>query len=408
MSFDADIIVVGGGLTGPALALACSLAGATAIVLDAGPEPTDDAPPFDGRSYAVALGSRNLLGALGVWPQLAEVAEPILDIVVSDGRAGQGVSPMFAHFDHREIEEGPFGALVEDRHLRLALHRAARDNPHVDLRHGVTVTGQTVGPAFAEVTLSDGGTVRGKVIVGCDGRRSGVAERAGIRRHGWDYDQTSLVCAIAHNLPHEGTAHQIFLPPGPLAILPLRDRQSAIVWTESRARAEAIMTLDDAGYIAELRPRFGDFLGDISLVGQRYAYPLGLTLAERFVKPRIALVGDAAHGIHPIAGQGLNLGFRDIAAFAEVISEAHKRGEDIGTLPVLDRYQTWRRFDTSLLAVATDGFNRLFSNDNPVLRHLRDVGLGAVNRVAPLRRTFMREAAGLTGDVPKLMSGRPL
>ncbi|MEL6677590.1 MAG: FAD-dependent monooxygenase [Pseudomonadota bacterium] len=390
MEFDADIIVVGGGLTGPALALASALAGASVIVLDAGPAPAADAPAFDGRSYAVALGSQNLLRALGVWEHVAPNAQPILDIVVSDGRAGQGVSPLFVHFDHREIEEGPFGALVEDRHLRVALHAAATRHAAVEIRHGARVRAQAVTQTGAEVSLEDGTTLHARVLVGCDGRQSGVAARAGIRRLGWDYDQTSLVCAIAHAKPHEGTAHQIFLPPGPLAILPLQGDQSAIVWTESRARAQAIMELGDADYIAELRPRFGDFLGEISLVGQRYAYPLGLTLAERFVAPRVALVGDAAHGIHPIAGQGLNLGFRDIAAFAEVISDGRRRGEDIGAAPVLARYQTWRRFDTSLLAVATDGFNRLFSNDHPLLRHVRDVGLGAVNRLPPLRRGFMR------------------
>jgi 2-octaprenyl-6-methoxyphenol hydroxylase len=244
--------------------------------------------------------------------------------------------------------------------------------------------------------------------VGADGRRSGTAERAGIRRTGWDYGQTALVCAIAHERPHHGIAQQFFMPAGPLAILPLPGKRSSIVWSERTARAAEIAAMDDADYLDALRPAFGDFLGEITLAGHRYSYPLSLSIAERFVDTRLALVGDAAHGVHPIAGQGLNLGLRDVAALAEVLADARRRGEDIARAEVLARYQSWRRFDTAAMAVATDAFNRLFSNDNPALRVLRDAGMGVVQAVPGLRRMFIREAAGLTGDVPKLLRGRPL
>jgi len=242
--------------------------------------------------------------------------------------------------------------------------------------------------------------------VAADGRTSAIAQRAGITRTGWAYTQTSLVCAIEHARPHHGIAHQMFLPAGPLAILPLPGNRSSIVWTEERGRAEAISGLDDAGYLAVLRPRFGSFLGEISLVGQRYSFPLGLTLANSLTARRVVLVGDAAHGIHPLAGQGLNLGLRDVAALAQVVVEARRRGEDPGASDVLARYSRWRRFDIAALAAATDGINRIFSNTNPVLRLGRDLALGAINRAPALRRRLIREAAALTGDLPRLLEGR--
>jgi 2-octaprenyl-6-methoxyphenol hydroxylase len=258
------------------------------------------------------------------------------------------------------------------------------------------------------VTLADGTQASAALVAGCDGRDSQVAWRAGIRRRGGDYGQVSLVCAVAHERPHRGIAHQFFMPEGPLAILPLPGDRSSIVWTESAARAAAIGRLDAAGYLAELRPRFGDFLGDIGLEGVRYSYPLGLSLADSLVAERLALAGDAAHGIHPLAGQGLNLGLRDVATLAEVLVLAHRRGQDVGAADVLADYARWRRADIALLAAATDGINRLFSNDNPVLRLGRDLGLGLVDRLPPLRRALIAEAAGLTGDLPRLLRGRPL
>lgn len=402
-----EVVVVGGGLNGPVLALALAQGGIASVVLDAAPAAATAAPDFDGRAYALALSSRRMLATLGVWPAVAPHAQAIEGIRIGDGRAGEGASPAFLHFDQHELPEGPMGHVVEDRYLRAALGGALAA-AGVEVRTGAAVTAQSVGPGGATVTLSDGTTLAAPLVVGCDGRASGTAARAGIGRRGWDYRQTSLVCALAHERPHGGVAHQFFMPEGPLAILPLPGNRSSIVWTEERGRAEAIQSFAEEDYLAVLRPRFGDFLGAIRLEGRRYAYPLGLSLAARWTAPRLALAGDAAHGIHPLAGQGLNLGLRDVAALAEVLVAARRRGQDIGAADVLGDYQRWRRFDTALLAAATDGINRLFSNDNPILRLGRDLGLGIVNRLPPVRRALIAEAAGLSGDLPALLRGRRL
>lgn len=408
MTPDSDILIAGGGLNGPALALALARAGLSVTVVDARPAPARAEAGFDGRAYALALASRRLLQAIGIWPAVAPLSQPILKIVASDGRAGTGAAPFFLTFDSAEIEEGPMGHMVEDRHLYAAFLDAMRAEPRIRLIPGTAVTAQEPVAGGIRVALSDGQALTARLIAGCDGRGSATATRAGIRRLGWGYGQTALVTAIEHELPHEGTAHQLFLPSGPLAILPLPGNRSSIVWSEAEAAAKAIQALPDEEYLSVLRPRFGDFLGGIRLAGDRFTYPLSLSLAERFVAPRVALVGDAAHGVHPIAGQGLNLGLRDVGALAEVLVGAARRGEDIGAPDVLDRYQTWRRFDSTALALGMDGVNKLFSNDNPVLRSLRDLGLGAVNALPGLRRRFIREAAGLAGDLPRLMQGQPL
>ena len=408
METDTDIVIAGGGLNGTSLALALASAGFGVTLVDPVPVETRADPGFDGRSYALALGSQRLLAALGLWDTLAEHAQPILDIRITDGAVGAGPSPIVLAFDHREIEDGPMGYLVEDRHLRRALLDRIAGETRITLVTGPQVTDQAPGPAGIDVTLSDGTVLHPALLVGCDGKRSGTARRAGIKRQGWRYGQTSLVCALAHERPHEGCAHQYFLPSGPLAILPLTGNRSSIVWTESDARAAEIHGMDEEGYLAALRPRIGGFLGEIELAGARFTYPLELSLTERLVAPRVALLGDAGHALHPIAGQGLNAGLKDVAALAEVLTEAQRRGEDIGSEDVLGRYQRWRRFDIAALALATDGINRLFSNNNPLLRGLRDLGLGAVSHLPGLRRGFIREAAGLTGDVPRLNRGLPL
>jgi 2-octaprenyl-6-methoxyphenol hydroxylase len=408
MTEKTDILIVGGGLNGPALALALAQGGLRVTVIDARPAPDRAARGFDGRAYALAIASKRLLTVLGVWPRVADRTQPILQIKASDGRAGAGAAPFFLTFDAAEIEEGPMGFLLEDRFLYSAFHAAMSDTPGITLLSGESVVAQEVTATGAAVTLASGRTLTGRLLAGCDGRGGGTADRAGIRRIGWGYGQTALVTAVAHELPHNGIAHQYFMPEGPLAILPLPGNFSSIVWTEAEARAAAIQALPDAGYLAALRPRFGDFLGGIALAGERFTYPLSLTLAEAFVKPRLALVGDAAHGVHPIAGQGLNLGFRDVGALAEVLILAARRGEDIGAVDVLERYERWRRFDSTTLALGMDSVNRLFSNDNPLLRAGRDLGLGLVNAVPGLRRRFMRQAAGLQGEVPRLLTGRTI
>ncbi len=408
MTKASDILIVGGGLNGPALALALAQTGHTVTVIDALAEKVRKNTAFDGRAYALALASKRLLDATGVWERVADHAQPMREIKVTDGHAGAGPSPFFMHFDHAEIEEGPMGYMVEDRHLRRAFLDAMNAEKRITEISGKSVVAQETGATGITLTLDDGSTVAGQLLVGCDGRRSGTAERAGIKRTGWDYGQTALVCAIEHDLPHHGVAHQFFMPPGPLAILPLTGNRSSIVWSERTETAVRINAMSEAEYLQVLRPRFGDFLGDIRLQGDRFTYPLNLTIANSFVADRLALVGDAAHGMHPIAGQGLNAGLRDVGALAEVLTLAGRRGEDIGSPLVLERYQEWRRFDTASLAMATDLFNKLFSNDNPLLRVGRDIGMGIVDSLPGLRRGFVREAAGLTGDLPKLLQGRTI
>jgi len=409
MKNTSDILIVGGGLNGPALALALAQTGFSVTVIDALPQAKLQDESFDGRGYALALASQRLLQQVGVWQHVGDAnAQPMLEIKVTDGHAGQGPSPFFMHFDHAEIEDGPMGYMVEDRFLRRALIAAMEAEPKITLLNQRRVETQQVDASGVTVTLDGGDTLRGRLLVGSDGRKSGTATRAGIKRSGWEYGQTALVCAIEHEKPHHGIAHQFFMPPGPLAILPLPGNRSSIVWSESTDTATAIQALDDANYIEALRPRFGDFLGDIKLAGKRFTYPLNLTIANAFVSDRMALVGDAAHGMHPIAGQGLNAGLRDVGALAQVLTEANRRGEDFASELVLQRYQEWRRFDTATLAAATDVFNRLFSNDNPVLRLGRDIGMGIVGALPGLRRSFVREAAGLTGDLPKLLQGKEI
>ncbi|WP_258551929.1 UbiH/UbiF/VisC/COQ6 family ubiquinone biosynthesis hydroxylase [Paracoccus versutus] len=407
MRTDFDILIAGGGLNGPALALALADAGLSVAVADARPADARAGDAFDGRAYALALASQRLLAALGLWPELAPNAQEIRKVEATQGAPGEGAGPFGLHFDGAELEEGRLGYMLEDRFLYRALLAAMQGR--VTHLPGLSVTGQEAEGAAIRATLSDGRSISARLLVGADGRQSGVAARAGIRRIGHDYGQIALVAAVDHELPHEGTAHQYFMPTGPLAILPLPGNRSSIVWSEAEASARAIMELPDDEFLAVLRPRFGDFLGEIRLAGPRFSYSLNLTLAERYVAPRVALVGDAAHGVHPIAGQGLNLGLRDVAVLAEVLVAARRRGEDIGADLVLARYQDWRRPDATALALGMDGVNALFSNANPLLRTAREIGMGLVDAIPPLRRGFMRQAAGLSLEpMPRLLTGRRL
>lgn len=405
---DTDVIVAGGGLNGPTLALALAGAGFSVAVVDPRPAANRSAAGFDGRAYALALASQRLLDALNLWARLATDAQPILKVEAVQGRAGEAPGTLGLSFDAAEIEEGPLGYMVEDRHLYATLLEAMRD-AGVRVLDGRGVIGEALSEGGIAAQLSDGTSLQARLLVGADGRTSGVAARASLRRTGWDYGQTALVCAVAHAAPHNGIARQVFLPGGPLAILPLRGNRSSIVWSEQRPQAEAMAALDDDGFMAALRPRFGDALGAITLASPRFSYPVGLSLASAYVAPRRALIGDAAHGVHPVAGQGLNLGLRDVAALAEVLVEASRRGEDIGAADVLDRYQRWRRFDATGLALGMDAVNRLFSNDSAALRLARGLGMGAVQALPGLRRRFMRQAAGLSLDpMPRLLAGQRL
>ena len=406
MNNDTDIIIVGGGLIGSALAIALSSIGFDVTVVDRQSNKLTKSQNFDGRAYALSHASIRMLKVLGIWNYFKENAQPILDIKVSDGRVGEGASDWFLHFDHQELEEGPMGHLIEDRYIREALKTDIEMSKQIKYIYNAEVISQNVKDTGVSLNLSDGQVLRTQLLVGCDGRNSKIAHWSNISHVGWNYNQTALVCALSHEKQHFGVAHQFFNPAGPLAILPLKGNKSSIVWTETKDRAKHINDMCDEDYLNALSPVIGDFLGSINLVGDRFSYPLGLSLADSFIAKRTVLVGDSAHGIHPLAGQGLNLGLKDIAALTEVLALAKRRGESFSSKQVLERYQKWRRFDTSAMAVATDSINKLFSNDNIILRSMRDVGLGSVNATPHLRRSFMRHAAGLSGDLPKLLQGQ--
>lgn len=401
---DSDVLIVGGGLAGLPLALALAQGGLSVTVVDVLDPATATDAGFDGRVSAIALASCRMFEQLGVTRYLTGQMQPINDILVSDGRVRDGASPFFLHFDHKEIGNEPLGHLIENRHIRIALQKATEEQPLIRLIAPQSVTRVEYG-AQAVATLGNGERVSARLCFAADGRGSPTRQAAGIKTVGWDYGQMGIVSTVEHELPHEGVAQEYFLPGGPFAILPMVGNRSSLVWTEKTADAKAILSLDNDAFAEEMRSRFGDYLGECRPVGPRWSYPLTLQLARDYVRPRLALVGDAAHGIHPIAGQGLNLGLRDVAAAAEVVVDAARLGLDIGALDVLERYQSWRRFDSVALSLVTDGLNRLFSNDIAPIRLARDLGLGAVAQMGPLRRFFMRHAAGMVGDLPRLLRG---
>ncbi len=405
--YESDVLIVGGGLAGMPLALALAQGGLSVTLVDALDPATATGAGFDGRVSAVAFSSCRMLKRLDVIKHLDGQMQPINDIVVSDGRVRGPGSSLFLHFDHTEIGDEPLGNLIENRHLRIALQKAIGEAPGVKLIAPNAVKHIAYG-AQAVATLADGSTVKARLCLAADGRNSPTRLAAGIKTIGWDYGQTGIVTTVEHERPHEGVAQEYFLPGGPFAILPMVGNRASLVWTERHDAARTILALDDEAFADEMRARFGDYLGPCRPVGPRWSYPLSLQLARDYVRPRLALVGDAAHAIHPIAGQGLNLGWRDVAAAAEVIIEAARLGQDIGALDVLERYQRWRRFDNVSLSLLMDAMNRLFSNDIGPLRLARDLGLGVVNLMGPARRLFMRHAGGSVGDLPRLLRGEAI
>jgi 2-octaprenyl-6-methoxyphenol hydroxylase len=399
---EAELVIVGGGLVGLSLAVACGSAGLGVAIVDRDAPSRMLAERFDGRASAIAYGSQQVLAAIGLWAKVA-AAEPIREIRVADGD-----SPLFLHYDHRELGDAPLGYIVENRVLRHALLERLAELPSVRHLAPAAVLGAERGPSGVECALAAGGVVCGTLLVAADGKDSPLRRSAGIRTFEFRYPQIGIVCTVHHERPHLGIAVEHFLPAGPFAILPMTGNRSSIVWTERAALVPGIMALDAADFAAELGRRFGDFLGRIDVVGPRWSYPLAFLHAERYTAERMALIGDAAHLIHPIAGQGLNLGLRDIAALAECIIDARRLGLDIGTADVLARYEAWRRVDNLALAVVTDGLNRLFSNEIAPLAMARDIGLAIVNRVPPARRLLMRHAMGMVGTLPRLVRGEPL
>ena len=398
-----DVAIAGGGLVGLSLGVALARAGLDTVVMDGEDPARMRSAAFDGRVCSIAFGSKRVLDGIGVWDGMAADAEAILEIRVSDRDA-----PLFLHYDHRDVGDDPFGWIVENRVTRAALLDEVAGCPK--LHHLAPVSVSEFVPEGERITadLADGRRISARLAVAADGRRSRLRQAAAIRTMDWSYGQTGIVCTVRHTRPHRGVAHERFLPAGPFAILPMTEGRSSIVWTEKNSLAPELLDLDESAFHAELAARFGDFLGALEVTGPHWGYPISLTHANRYIGERLALAGDAAHAIHPLAGQGFNLGIRDVAVLAELIVDRYRLGLDIGAPDLLARYQQWRRFDALTLIAVTDGLNRLFSNDIAPVRLARDLGLAAVNRTPPLKRFFMRHAMGVVGELPRLARGEPL
>ncbi|MCY4005317.1 MAG: FAD-dependent monooxygenase [Rhodobacteraceae bacterium] len=404
MKVDHDIIIAGGGLVGMAFALVAAKENFRVLVADDSPAAINRV--FDGRAFALTLSSCRLLGSLGMSDFLRTKCQEIRAIRISEGSAYGGADPVALGFDSAEIETGPMGLMVEDRHLHATLRQCVESCTDRIRWLSRRLTEVKLEDFCVKATDSHGNLHAARMIVGCDGRDSLVARAAGMTWNEKEYHQSGLVCAVRHEKPHEGIARQFFMPSGPLAILPLTGNRSSLVWTMHHPEGKRLASLGDDDFLRALRAPFGDCLGDISLIGTRASFPLTLSLATHLVAPRAALLGDSAHGLHPLAGQNLNLGLRDVASLAEILGTAARRGEDIGAINVMERFQRWRRFDIAAFAVVTDGFNWLFSNADPTLRMLRTGGMAALQRLPAVRRSIIRAAAGLHADLPKAMEGQ--
>ncbi|MDX2290378.1 MAG: FAD-dependent monooxygenase [Hyphomicrobiaceae bacterium] len=406
-----DVVVSGASFTG--LAVACALAkgldGELSIaVLDAGPEAgrdTGDTP----RAFAVSAASRHLLSGLGIWDRLAAQAEPVRQIEITDSPLEAGMRPVLMTYDNA-LEDGEAASyIVPDGTLASALRAALATSANVSVLHRVEArTLVATSPTAVQVGLSDGSTLSARLLIAAEGRRSRIREAAGIKVIMSDYRQTGICTRISHELGHDSRAIQHFLPAGPFAMLPLPGHRSCITWTEQTSEAHRIMKLPDDAFLVEVERRCGGRLGAVTLDGPRASWPLSLHMARELTAPRIALIGDTIRGVHPIAGQGLNLGFRDVAALAESVADNVRLGLDPGASDILERYARWRRFDGTMSALTFDGLNRLFSNDWTLLRSVREAALGLMDRLPMAKSLLVKEAAGLTGDVPRLLRGQPL
>ena len=406
MSAQRGIVIGGGALAGLALALALRQGLGPDLPIVVVDPALDTRPSRDPRATAIVAACRRLFEAIGVWSEVAAGAQPILDMVVTDSKLDDATRPVFLTFSGNVEPGEPFAHMVENRYLIDALVARATTEG-IDLR-GLAVSDFAVRSDGVAVTLSDGSIIEASLLVAADGARSKLRERAGIATHGWDYDQSGIVVTVGHERDHHGRAEEHFLPSGPFAILPLTGKRSSLVWTEKRTEAARITALGAEEFHGELERRFGLHLGEVKALDKPRAFPLGYFVARSFIGDRLALVGDAAHVIHPIAGQGLNMGLKDVAALAEVVVDAARLGIDPGQVDVLERYQRWRRFDTMAMGLATNSLNFLFSNESALLRTVRDIGLGLVDRAPPLKGLFIRQAAGLAGEVPRLLKGEVL
>ena len=406
-----DVIIAGGGFAGGTLALALAKLAPKSFrvaLVDAAPRDSGLAARKDARGLALSAATQSLLEAIGLWAGLAPNAQAISSIEITDSPLNASLRPHFLGFDEEMTGRAPRAHLVEAGALLTAISQAVVSETAIDVLAPDSVDDYETDAFGVRARLASGKTLQAPLLVAADGKRSRLRERAGIKSIGWSYPQVGIVATVAHERPHHGKAVQHFLPAGPFAILPLKGKLSSIVWTEDKARGETLMAGDEDAFVAELTRRFGHRLGAITLEGPRQSFPLELQIARSFVADRIALIGDAAHAVHPLAGQGLNIGMRDVAALTETIVEALRLGLDIGSRTMLERYQRWRRFDSAFSATVMDGLNRLFSNDNVPLRAIRDLGLGLVDRAPGLKRFLVREAAGGTGTVPRLLKGEAL
>jgi 2-octaprenyl-6-methoxyphenol hydroxylase len=402
-----DVLIAGGGYVGLSLAVSIKKAAPhlSVSLIDGAP---DNAWKKDERASAIIAAASQMLDVLGVWSEIEPEAEPIKRMVITDSKTADPVRPVFLTFEDEKVEGRPFAHMVPNVALVGALRKAAGELG-VDIRQSTAAQDFKSGDHSVSVALANGETIEARLLVACDGVRSKLRDAAGIKTVDFDYGQSGIVTTVEHERPHNGTAEEHFLPAGPFATLPLRNNRSSLVWTERTRDADRLIASDDLVFEEELERRFGHKLGTLKVVGGRRAFPLGLTLARDFIAPRFALAGDAAHGIHPISGQGLNLGFKDVAALAETIVDADRLGLDIGSLAVLERYQSWRRFDTFRMGVTTDVLNRLFSNDVTPIRALRDFGLGIVDRMPSVKSFFIRQASGLGGQSePKMLGGQAI
>lgn len=403
----ADVVVLGGGLAGLTLATALAGAGVPTICIDRDSPDRQGGDDFDIRTTAVAYASMKVLEAAGIWSFMEPDAGPILDIRVADR-----FSPLFVHYDHRDVEidgaSRPLGWIVDNKDIRRALFARAAQLPGLTHLAPAAATAVERDATGTTIRLTDGRSVRARLAVGADGRKSLVRESAGIGVRRWRYDQTAVVCTIRHSEPNRGIAVEHFLPDGPFAVLPMTENRCSIVWSERSQWADSYINMPEDQFIRELQRRSGGYLGEIELLTRREGWPLSAMLADRFVADRVALVGEAAHAVHPIAGQGLNLSLRDVAALAEAVVDAWRLGLDVGGVETLDRYQRRRRFDTLTLAAVCDGLVHLFSNDFGPMRLARGLGLAAVNRLPPVKRFLMRHAMGVVGDPPRMIRGMPL
>lgn len=397
-----DVVISGGGFAGMSLAIALAKIGLEILLVEKGRMDAQLEPAFDGRVSAIALGSQRILDSLCVWENIATHAEPITDIRVSDGN-----TPFFVHYDHDTIaattKGAPFGFIAENRYIKHALHQALSQYKNIHVAERTAIASFKNETASITIHTDKNESCRAALLIGADGKNSGIRKLASIKDVSWAYEQTAIVCTIKHEKPHEGLAQERFLAAGPFAVLPMTHDRSSLVWVEPNDRVQMYLDLPEDEFVQEIAERVGGYLGKISVEGKRFSYPLSLVHAKAYVSGRVVLAGDAAHAIHPIAGQGVNLGFRDVAVLAELIEKQQRLGLDIGSPAALAHYQRWRRFDNVAMLAMTDGLNRLFTNNWLPIRLARDIGLWAVNRANPLKRFFMLHAMGLTGDVPAMV-----